>query len=182
MTEYKFDYVILNYPDPIEFLKDNPDGYYAICLEDLKGIRGVTVVNYALEGKNSVIKFVYRLVNSFVDRTNGFLGSNKLLSLFYPFYIPRTKGSVKKKCFVFISDPWNVNYIKYLKKRYPDCKIVMALRDLVNTKWFYKELKETGLIDLWMSYDEGECIKYNMLHFSQFESAISANVNFRITA
>lgn len=168
----EYNYILFNYPDVGSFMGENKDGYYAICLEDLKNEEEVTIVNYPLDYMSLFIRILHRIVLSVDRRLNGNIVSKFFLKLFYPYYFPCRDKNNKKKCFVFISNILDINYMRYLKQTYPDCKLVMAFRDLVFTKLFYKELKNEHLIDLWMSYDEGECKRYEMKYFSEFESKI----------
>lgn len=175
--DFKYNYVVFNYPDTKGLRMDNPDGYYAICLEDLKQDKNVIVVNYPLEGKKILLKLLYRLFASFKSRTKNSKLACSLIKVIYPLYYPNLVQNNKKFCFVFISDIWDIGFMRYLKKKYPSCIIIMALRDLVKTKWFYNELNESGLVDHWMSYDEGDCKKFNMTYFSEFESKINVADN-----
>lgn len=167
----KYHYVVLNYPDTKGWRMDNPEGYYSICLEDLYNQDGITVVNYPLDGRSIIVKFFYRIYFYLQNRFKNSCLIKKVLCLFYPLYLPKCH-SKKDFCFVFISDVWDIQFMKYLKRIYPNSKIVMALRDLVKTKWFYNELIEANLVDYWMSYDKGDCEEYGMTYFSEFESKI----------
>lgn len=178
--EHKYRYVIFNYPETKGLRMDNPDGYYSICLEDLKQDPNVIVVNYPMECRNIFLKFVYKLFSFIKIRTNNSKWSIYLLRFIYPLYYPTLIQGEKDYCFVFISDIWDINFIRYLKNTYPGCKVVMALRDLVKTKWFYNELYQSRLVDHWMSYDEGDCKMYNMTHFSEFESKIDVDTSSTI--
>ena len=172
-------YVVFNYPD-LCGLSYNKDGYYAICLEDLYNIENIKVVNYPLEGRNILLKFAHKVFKSFEARGIFKEMCAKVLSAFYPLYFTSKIQDQDNLCFVFVSDVWDMDYMRYLKKKYPNCKIVMALRDLVRTKWFYKQLKEANLVDCWMSYDEGDCKEYNMHYFSEFESKIHISKNSKV--
>ena len=158
---------------------DNPDGYYSICVEDLYNKDNITVVNYPLEGKPLWLKYLFRFFLSIKFR----FPNNWLVRLtkkcFYPIYLPACKIS-EHYCFVFVSDVWDIQFMRYLKEKYPKSKIVMALRDLVKTKWFYKELVEANLVDYWMSYDKGDCEDYGMSYFSEFESKIEISANSNV--
>lgn len=173
--EHKYNYVIFNCPETKGLRMDNPDGYYSICLEDLKQISNVMVINYPMENRNIFLKFIYKLVAFLRFRTKQSKWSVYLMRLLYPLYYPKLLKNDKEYCFVFISYIWDIKFVYYLKNKYPNCKIVMALRDLVKTKTFYPELRDSGLIDLWMSYDEGDCSEYNMKYFSEFESKIKVS-------
>lgn len=169
----EYYYVLFNYPDSGAFMKGGKDGYYTICLEDLKNEEGVTIVSYPLDYMPLCIRLLHRIIQFLNHRMNGNSVTSFLLKLFYPYYFRMSRQTKQKKCFVFISYLLDMNYMRYLKRTYPNCKLVMAFRDLVSTKIFYEELKNENLIDLWMSYDEGDCKRYGMKYFSEFESKIS---------
>ena len=175
----KYHYVVLNYPYTLGWKMDNPDGYYSICMEDLKNKESITVVNYPLDGKPALIKFLYRSFLSLKFRFPDNLLMKNVLSFFYSLYLPKC-DTKKDYCFVFISDVWDIQFMRYLKRKHPNCKIVMALRDLVKTKWFYKDLVEAKLVDNWMSYDNGDCEEYGMSYFSEFESKIEISANSNV--
>lgn len=172
-------YVVFNYPD-LCGLSYNKDGYYAICLEDLYNVKNVSVINYPMEGHNTFLRFIHKVFKFF--KAKGILKklSSMAIAYFYPLYFTSKIQDQDNLCFVFVSDVWDMDYMRYLKKKYPNCKIVMALRDLVKTKWFYKQLKEAKLVDCWMSYDEGDCKEYNMHYFSEFESKIHISKNSEV--
>ena len=175
--DYKYNYVIFNYPEIKGIKMDNPDGYYHICLEDLKQCKDILVVNYPMENRSLFLKLLYRLVLLLRFRFKTKKLFRFFVSLFYPLYYPTLLNNDKEQCFVFISDVWDIDFMRHLKDTYPNCKIVMALRDLVKTKWFYNDLKESRLVDLWMSYDKGDCEKYSMTYFPEFESKINVSNN-----
>ena len=172
-------YIVFNYPD-LQGLSNNKDGYYFICLEDLYNIEKITVVNYPLEGRNILLRFSHKVFKYLKAKGIFKKICTKVISAFYPLYFTSKIQNQDNLCFVFVSDVWDMDYIRYLKKKYPNCKIVMALRDLVKTKWFYKQLKEANLVDCWMSYDEGDCKEYNMHYFSEFESKIHISKNSKV--
>ena len=175
----QYHYIVFNYPDTLGWKRDNPDGYYYICIEDLYGRENITVVNYPLEGKPLVLKVLHRLLMAFKSRLGNSRLIESIIRKLYPLYFSKQDSS-QNLCFVFISDIWDINFMRYLKKNNPKCKIVMALRDLVRTKWFYKELVESNLVDYWMSYDKGDCKEYGMSYFSEFESKIELKNNSNV--
>lgn len=172
-------YIVFNYPD-LQGLSNNKDGYYSICLEDLYNIEKITVVNYPLEGCNILLRFSHKVFKYLKAKGIFKKICTKVISTFYSLYFTSKIQEQDNLCFVFVSDVWDMDYMRYLKKKYPNCKIVMALRDLVKTKWFYKQLKEANLVDCWMSYDEGDCKEYNMHYFSEFESKIHISKNSKV--
>ena len=70
-----------------------------------------------------------------------------------------------------------IDYISFLRKTYPNCKIVKVYRDLVsaivNRHPQYKPELAKDYFDLLMSYDSSDAKKYNMYYFDEIESKIS---------
>ena len=61
----------------------------------------------------------------------------------------------------------------WLKRKYPDAVFVRFIRDLVSTQENeYKNLKDSGVFDYWVSYDENDAKKYGMLFHNEVESKI----------
>lgn len=169
---YNYNYVIFNY-------YDNPhrkmeDGYYAICLNDLKHLKNVQIVSFPLDSKNKILRFFYRLHHSY--------RLNKIVKLpfkkiWYPLYFDKKYFKDDKPiCFVAIGPYITVDYIKYLKKKYKDAKFVKIHRDLVkiyqkgSPEWTDENLRK--YYDLWMSYDKNEAKEKHMIHFDEFESKL----------
>lgn len=175
----QYHYIVLNYRDNKGWKMDNPNGYYSICIEDLYNQENITVVNYPLECKPLFLRLIYRFFLSLKSHFQNCRIIKLIIRFFYPLYLPICEKN-GKYCFVFISDIWDIQFMKYLKKKYPESKIVMALRDLVKTKRFYKELLEANLVDYWMSYDKGDCEEYNMFYFSEFESKIEISTDSNV--
>ena len=76
----------------------------------------------------------------------------------------------KPICFIVGDKYYNQDFFfDYLRKKYDDCKIVITFRDLYLSKkkrfpdMNIEELKEK--FDLVMSYDKGDCKKYNLVYF-----------------
>ena len=65
-------------------------------------------------------------------------------------------------------------YLKYLKKKYKNCKIVVLYRDLLKVSQRYNPgIQNNPDVDLYMTFDKGESEKYGMPYFSEFESLIN---------
>lgn len=76
-------------------------------------------------------------------------------------------NSSRPICFIFFSNQYhlfNNGYLEYLKQRFPACKVVLYLQDLVkiNIQLNIPVLKNK--FDLILSYDKGDCAKYNLLY------------------
>lgn len=145
------------------------DDYYAICLRDLENKKGILVNHMPLLGKPKLLRFLYRVHNS--------ISINKIIrlpfkSIWYPFVFENTFSDNKPICFVCIRYP-SVEYLRYLRGKYLNCKIVVMCRDLLKVwRERYDSYSQAEIYDYWMSYDEKECKKYGFPHFDEFESKI----------
>ncbi len=164
-----FEYIIFNSNDDNK-LKENPDGYYTICLKDLENIRGVKVVSQPLDYMPKLVRFFYCLHTS--RRTNRYIRL-PFQKIWYPKYFKKNKSREKPYCFVFLTPIIPEGYYKYLKKTYPNCKIVAVHRDLlIIWKNVAPHFIRNVLFDLEYTFDIQEAQKYGMEHFDEFESKI----------
>ena len=125
MTEY--NYVFFDIADD-NMLRRNPDGYYAICTEDLQKLENVLLVSYPLDYASPLIRFLFGLhhtnhINKYVNLP--------LKSLWFPYYFKPHFAVERPLCFVVSGTYLSVDYLRYLKKKYPDAKFVKIHRDLV---------------------------------------------------
>lgn len=169
----KYNYVFFNGKDSRLFYKD--DGYYTICIKDLCKIEGVQVVNFPCENLCLPFRFLFWAHNS------GLV--NKIINLpykqlWFPYYFSNTFKDNKPLCFILEDKELPHAYIKFLKVKYPNCKIVVIFRDLVNVGYkFAPWLKNTNLVDLTLSIDKEEAKAHEFLHFDEFESKIPITIS-----
>ena len=170
MNDLHFFYVVFNGQDgPI--WKDFPNGYNSICTQDLtKYPDDIEVVSSPLYYLPKFIRILYGLHIS--ERTNKFF-KLPFKSIWYPLYFKSKKQINKPFCFVFLSK-LDVGFMGFLKKKYPNSKTVVLLRDIFSTKPDFMQVfhEHSELFDLWMSFDQQESLNYSMLHFDEFESKI----------
>ena len=160
-----YNYIYFNSLDGAMW-KNYPDGYFTICVEDLTRMEGVEVVSAPLYYASTPVRYLFALHNS--QRYN-----LPLKSLWYPFYFKNAFKENKPLCFVFQRIP-SLEYILFLKKKYPNAKFVKVSRDLLCTQpAFFKKYSEAKCFDIWMSFDEGDAEKYGMPHFAEIESKTS---------
>lgn len=146
------------------FLTGNADYY--------KYIYNITNNGYFHNNKmNRFKRFLFRLHNSCI--------TNKLFNLplrsiwkkhILDEYVLKTISYKDKVCFVFscFGDyPVRTGLMDYIKKHYVNCKIVFDFKDKVsvyqkNCKNFFDLYKP--FVDLFMSYNLTDCIKYKLTH------------------
>lgn len=174
MENLKYNYVFFNSSDA-NSRKRNPNGYNTICVSDLYNLENVTVVSYPLDYAPYLTRLIFSVHHT--PKINNLI-KLPLKSLWYPFYFRSCFPEERPICFVFtgMSMLKSKGYLKYLKKRYPGCAMVLLLRDLLRVaNRTAPELKDAiaeDFFDLTMTIDEVEAQKYGMIHFDEFESAI----------
>ena len=164
----KYNYVIFNsYGGKIGYKED--EDYYVICLKDLEGRDDVIINNYPLQDFSSLLLLLFRIhTHDVIGKFFRFIKK----SYWYPYVFRNTFKDDKPICFVCLRYP-PVEYLKYLKSKYTNCKIVKLSRDLISTqKHLYDEYSQAKIFDLWMSYDKNDCAQYGFPHFDEFESKI----------
>ena len=173
---FKFNYVYFNsgtYRSP-----DADDEYYGICLEDLKGIAGIEVVSYPLYYRNINVRRIFYLFQK--------LKIKFLNRIWFPYYFKNTFHDEKPICFIVSCDYVSPEYLRYLKNKYPRCRIVKLFRDLVKI-WEERSPEfidcKDELFDLILSIDADECKKFSMIHFNEIGSYVPVenSANYPIT-
>ena len=163
---HKYNYVLLNGYDGFNNPSYNENGYYSICMRDLWDDKGILISNCPMDYTNAPLRLICSIYNHPKIRL-------PFQKLWYPFFIKGKFESTKPYCFISIGFKWPINYYKWIKKQYPDSIIVRFVRDLVSTqKWWYDSLKDSGVVDYWITYDEEEAQKYGMLYHNEVESKI----------
>ncbi len=168
----KYNYV---YFDDGAVLNGCPDinNYYYICTLDLKRLDNVYVVSYPLDCKPGIIHSFYVMHNHPIINS---VITLPFKSIWYPFFFKYSFKNDKPICFVVSGYYITVDYIRFLKKKYVNSKFVLLHRDLVDL-WHKRKPQFSRrlvgeLYDIEMSYDKGDCAKYNLVHFDEFESKI----------
>lgn len=169
--QLKYNYVFFNTPD--RWRKEDADGFYTICVKDLRGIEGIEVVSAPLYLQNTLLRTLWFC---------HFISKIPFKKIWYPLYfIPKFKDDKKPVCFICVGSYITVDYIKYLRNKYPNAKFVKLHRDLVKVfqrllpEWTDEKLK--NMFDLWMSIDENEAKKRGMIYFHEFESKTEVEIS-----
>ena len=153
------------------------DNYYYICTEDLRKLDNVQVSSGPLDYSSFLWRFLYKAYHHPVSNRYVQLPLKKL---WYPYYFKSNFKTERPFCFI-VSRYTVPNYLRYLKKRYPDCKIVLLHRDLIHLWYernpaFTPEIVEE-IFDLRMTYDEKEAELYGIPHFDEFESKPEVSID-----
>ncbi len=171
-----YNYVVFNNVDG-GFWLANADGYYSICMQDLQGLDDVRVVGSPVDYKSKLVRFFYRIhTSAFTNKIISFPFKDK----WYPLYFNDKFENTKPLCFILIANP-PLDYLRYLKNKYPDAKFVKFYRDLVHTQLkYYDSYVKSHIIDYWVTYDEIEAKKYGMYYYHEIESKIELDSNNEI--
>lgn len=167
--ELQYNYVIFNMHDNKWSIDHN--AYYTICMEDLFNNPNAVVVTWPLDYASRITRVLFNIHNS--EKINQKL-SLPFRGLWYPYYFKNKFKNDKPYCFVIIDYYYPEDYFLFLKKKYPDCKIVFLHRDLLSR--FIPPYTGASFVDLEMTYDKNEAQIHNMEHFNEFESKIKVPI------
>lgn len=167
-----YNYVVFNIIEGK--IHKNPYGYYTICCNDLDGMSGVENVWAPLHHKSTLIKLFFNIHSSRIINKHIKLPFQQF---WYPYYFHNKFSENKPLCFVLIGR-LSLNYLRYLKSKYPNCRLVLLYRDLrMVTEQLYPDLPDNPIFDLQMTIDRREAKKYGWCHFEEFESKIDVPIS-----
>lgn len=155
----------------------DPNEYNAICTRDLESIDSINVVQVPLQNKPALLRMLFNFHND--PRINRRIRL-PFKSLWYPYYFSDSFSESKPYCFIFASTNYSFDYIDYLRKRYPNCKIVKVHRDLVKVSHNdpqYSEENMNRVFDLRLTIDRDEAKKYKLHYFDEIESKIDVGID-----
>lgn len=169
----KYNYIFFNEIDDV--LHKRNDMYFSICVADLERNKQVQIVSCPVDYAPSFIRFLYRLHN------NRKYISLPLKQIWFPFYFKKVFFQHQPLCFIFSGTRYySVEYLRYLKRKYPRARIVKIHRDLIDI-WHKKEPQYTEpvckeLFDLRLSFDAADAKKYHTSSFCEFESKVDVPI------
>lgn len=163
---YNYNYVVFNTYDN-KFIIDRK-GYNTICTQDLELDPQIKVVSYPLDYMPKPIRQLFGIHYSEKIAIHIDL---PFKNFWYPLYFKNDFKEKRPLCFIILNHRLSIKYLSYLKKKYPDCKIVLLHRDLMKVcRRINPDLALNPILDLEMTYDEGEAKKFNFPSFSEYES------------
>lgn len=160
--ELNHNYVIFNWSDYRNGAGFG-DGYYSICLEDLKNEPQIYINNAPFQHFPNYLhlQLLYRA-----------LCRIKMPFTKYFYHIACKIKTDKPLCFIFIRYP-EVNYVKWLRAKYPNAIFVKFIRDLISTQQkIYDTFNKANVIDYWITYDKNESDKYGLYYYPEIGSKI----------
>lgn len=171
MKVLNYNYVFFNSTESYD-LKKNRNMYCSICTRDLENFDGAKVVTFPYDYANKFIQTLFFFHNS--NRVNRFI-KLPFKHKWYSGYFKNEFKDNKPLCFILLNRFWfPPEYLEWLKKKYPDAKFVLLLRDLmkINDNQFSKRFIGNPLFDLQMTIDREEAKKYGMEYYDEYESKI----------
>ena len=167
---YNYTYLVF-YGNDDRLPKSVPDGYQTLSLRDLEGVDGVHLIPYPLHHLPYFFRYIYFVLS---HRRLKKIIPHSLIKLFYPFFFNKKFKSDKPLCFLLIDCcKLPVDYLKYVKSKYPNCKIVWFYRDLVCVgEKAYPGMAHNPLLDFEMTFDNGEAQKYGMVFCPEYSSLV----------
>lgn len=169
---YNYVYFNTNYGKGID-----PNEYNAICTRDLETLDNVIVVQVPLQKSPKILRLLFNIHNS--ARLNEIFDL-PFKKLWFPYYFKDNFKDTCPYCFIFASSNYSFEYMDYLRKKYPNCKIVMVCRDLlkiVQRNPQYTDENMNKVFDLRLSYDLNESKIFNMIYFDEIESKIDVAID-----
>lgn len=170
---YHYNYVFFNNPD--NKYKIDKNAYYTICTLELEQSSDVRVVSYPCDYQPLWSRILFAIHNSEKIAQRVKL---PFKNLWYPFYFKNNFRENKPLCFIILNYHLSIDYLFYLKQKYPNCRLVMLHRDFLRvSQRMNPQLPMNQILDLEMTYDEGESQKYGFPHFCEYESKIDVPIN-----
>lgn len=173
MKTLRYNYVYFN-TSYLKYGKTDPNEYNTICLKDAYDLPGVKVISTPLDHFPYIIRLMYGLHH--LKRSNKFFPL-PFKKLWYPFIFKNDFDDSKPICFVVSTNTLPLDYLYYLKNKYPTCRIVKIHRDLQKIAFElnpdYTESNIKSVFDFRMSIDQEESEKYGMVFFHEIESKIN---------
>ena len=156
-------------------------GYYDVGYRDIMHLDCVNYFHAYDSGINNVfLKKMIRL--NFSKRINKYI-KTPFARLVYPYiYKPKFKD-LKPLCFIFFGNieyVYQTSFIKYLRDRYPNTKVILYMQDLIskNSRLDFESVRTS--FDLIISYDKGDCAKYNLYFHPTPMSRVNVEKNLGI--
>ena len=174
-TRSNYKYVFFN--SPCNKLRIDKSEYNMICVRDLEKMDNVQMVSYPLDWACYPIRYLFAVHHSAKLNSKFEL---PFKNFWFPFYFKNKFNKYEKLCFVF-ARTLPLEYMYYLRKKYPNAKFVKITRDLIENghKWYpeYTEEVLNKVFDIRISYDKNDAKRYGIHYWPQYESKIEIKEN-----
>lgn len=153
--DFKYNYIIAG-----------GSGFYGVAYSDLYNLPNVVYFKNYIDSINSKIKQLLIRIN-FNLKLNDFI-KTPFSKLVYPWLFPHSFKEDRPLCFIFFGTQFaiiNTSYLDYLRRRYPNVKLVLYMQDIVASLPYYDIKSYKKNFDIVLSYDKGDCEKYNLVYY-----------------
>lgn len=153
-------------PEKYNYVIAGGDGFYKFAYSDLDKLDNVCFFRHYKEGVESNLMRLLISIN-FNLKVNQLI-KTPLKSLTFPQIYPHGFGKERPLCFIFFGAQYaviNTSYIEYLRKRYPDARLVLYMQDVVRSLPYYDIQNYKRRFDLVLSYDRGDCDNYSLTYY-----------------
>lgn len=142
------------------------DGFYDVAYHDIKGLPNVQYHSSMYSGvegwlTRKIVRLTFsKKVNQYISTPFSRFSFGKIL----PFHFKDDKPL----CFVFFYDYFTYLtpiYFKFLRKKYPNAKLVLYLQDIIASRQDYDVNGAREVFDLIISYDKGDSAKYGLSYY-----------------
>lgn len=177
MKDLNYNYVYFNanyLPDYFRGLI-NPNEYNTLCLSDVTEMKNVIVVPCQLYYTTPLVRRL-QIRHERWGRKYHF----PFKSIWYKYFFKDNFNNNKPYCFVIAASYLPIDYYRYLRKTYPDCRIIKLHRDLVKVSLCNREYSVDNMSKIFderFSYDKGDCEKYGLIYFHEIDSKIEVPVS-----
>ena len=172
----KYKYIFYDAGELFDGVVDTSN-YYYVCTLDLRKEDDIKVISYPTEGHSRIYHDIFVGCQLLSKK---YPSLSFLSRLFYSGYIPKQFQNENNLCVVVYGYYITPDFLRYVRDKYPNAKIVKINRDSYdiwrrkNPLFSDKDINE--LFDLQFSYDLGDSKKYNMIHFDEIESKIDITI------
>lgn len=141
-------------------------GFYKVAYSDLYNLPNVAYFCNYIDRIDSRFKQLLLRIN-FNLKLNRFL-KTPFRKIAYPWLFPHSFKAKRPLCFIFFGTQFaviNTSYIEYLRKCYPDVKLVLYMQDIVASLPYYDIESYKKRFDLVLSYDKGDSRRYGLEYY-----------------
>ena len=175
LDDTKYNYVIYG-----------ADGYYEVGYHDLIGCTNVLFLRHYLQTiSNPLARIVARF--TFSKKVNQVF-SYPFSSFTFKHLASFTFSTRRPICFLYFGNVYwytdflvNSPYFDYLKRRFPDAKFGMYIQDIVSRNPHIDISRVKEQFDFVLSYDKGDCEKYDLIYHPTPYSVYPVPQNHNIT-
>ena len=151
---FKYNYIIAG-----------ADGFYEVGYKDIMKLTNVSYHTSFYDGFKNFLLRKMAILN-FSKKVNNII-KTPFSRIVYPRLFPFVFEEDKPLCFVFFRNyqpVYQSSYINYIRAKYKNSKTVLIFQDTVasNNTLDWEIVRNN--IDLLISYDKGDCVRYGMLY------------------